>query len=91
MKRSLASFGDVANINVINDDNRNNDDNNKINKNSNNIMDVIKPQKSEKKLIGIYFDPEVAEKIRRVAGGQKGAQSRLVNEVMKRFFQSENM
>jgi len=42
-------------------------------------------------MIGIYFDPDVAQAIQRVCGKRKGAQSQLVNEVMRRFFRDQGL
>lgn len=85
-KRSLASFGELANVNKNNIDNDNKNDNN-----HDNIMEIINKPKSVKTMVGIYFDPDVAAALRRVSCRRKGAQSQLVNEVMRRFFRDQGL
>lgn len=79
-KRSIASFSDLAHIDNVN---------NNINViNNDDIMSrVVKAPTINKKPTGIYFDNNVLEVLHKVTKPHgRGAQSKLVNEVVKKYF-----
>lgn len=100
--RHIASFGDVANINNIDNKKDSINDNNSIidNKNDNendndiDIFDqIIHNNKTDKVFRGIYFEREVANAIDRIARnagkGKKGIKSQIVNEAVKKVFKEK--
>lgn len=75
--------------------NKNDNANNTVNKNDNNniivydddILSSIMKQPANKKPTGIYFENDVLEKLKELTKGRgRGAQSKLVNDVLKRYF-----
>lgn len=96
--RTIAGFNDVAsdgtqpNINNENKDKINLKDNNK---NNDSLDDVVNDSGKNSKvnthvLKGIYFEPEVAKAIDRLAVGKgKGIKSDLVNEAVKTAFKQK--
>lgn len=44
----------------------------------------------DKKLVGVYFEPEIAELLKTVSN-KRGDQSKIVNEAVKRLFQANGM
>ncbi|MEK4120581.1 hypothetical protein NST44_30840 [Paenibacillus sp. FSL W8-0919] len=74
------------NDNVNNAGNRN--DNNNINVyDDDDILSSITKQPANKKPTGIYFESDVLEKLQELTKGRgRGAQSKLVNDVVKRYF-----
>lgn len=86
-KRTLSSFGEVAND--INIDNKN--DNNK-----NDLVDrIIRGNKNKKEthtFKGYYLENRVADKIDELTDGEpRGTKSEFVNEIIKKYFQSEGI
>lgn len=96
-KRSIASFGDVAEINNKKDKNNNQNININVNEKNDDKMDpldkvIAKNKKKEDTHIlkGIYFEKEIANAIDRIAeGGGKGIKSQLVNEAVKKVFKEK--
>lgn len=79
------------NVNENKNDNKNNDenrnDNNNINVYDDDILSSITKQPANKKPTGIYFESDVLEKLQELTKGRgRGAQSKLVNDVVKRYF-----
>lgn len=87
-KRNLAGFGDVANTNNNNNNNININDNIDINSNKNIIDNIINPTKQKKEMVGIYFDPDVADALERIGkSGGRGAKSRVVNDIIRAYLE----
>lgn len=79
-EESIASFSDLANI-----DNVNNNIN--VNNNDDVMSSVVKAPTKNKKPTGIYFDNHVLKVLHKVTKPHgRGAQSKLVNEVVKKYF-----
>lgn len=97
-RKSLASFGEVANTNNNDvNDNDNVNDNNNVNVNKENKKSVIdeflevKPKKVMKPT-GIYFDADVLRVLDELATkGGRGAKSKIVNDAVKKLFQEKNL
>ncbi|NKI24230.1 hypothetical protein HFN20_23965 [Paenibacillus dendritiformis] len=93
---SIASFGDLAQVGNGNDnENKNDNINNAENRNDNNninvfddgILSSITKQPANQKPTGIYFESDVLEKLQELTKGRgRGAQGKLVNDVVKRYF-----
>lgn len=58
-----------------------------VNANSTINIDDYVTVADPKYMIGIYFDKSVAKVLRKLTRGKKGAQSRLVNDAVKKLFQ----
>jgi hypothetical protein len=95
--RSIAGFGQVANDN----DNKNNNNdidvntNNNINNNIDNNVNIdalLGSAEPKKEMIGIYFDADVAAVLKQLKNqGKRGAQSKVVNEAVKKLFQDKGL
>lgn len=84
-KRSIAGFGDVAS-----EEQRENLE--KINLSSLDDIVNVNANVSNKRLIGIYFEQEVADILKELAkSGNRGIQSKIVNEAVKRLFQEKGL
>lgn len=91
--KSLAGFGDVAH----NQDEKKEEQkqvtekNSKMEANENSmITNIIKEQeKPAKKLVGIYFEEDVAQVLDKLAKNKKGVKSQLVNDIIKDAFIEE--
>lgn len=79
---------DNNNSNDNKNDNRNGNDNSIVNVyNDDDILSSITKQPANKKPTGIYFESDVLEKLQELTKGRgRGAQSKLVNDVVKRYF-----
>lgn len=76
--KSLAGFDAVASDN--------NNTNINVNDNDNVIENILGNQKAKSVLVGIYFEPEVAEALDQAAKkGGRGAKSKIVNEAVRRI------
>jgi hypothetical protein len=80
--RSIAGFGEVAGgEDIIGKSD-------KVNVNDNININSILNEEPKKELVGIYFDPEVKRILQEVTKKSgRGAQSKLVNEAVKRLLQ----
>lgn len=84
-ERSIAGFGEVAG-----GDTGKGSSNNNVNDNVN-INNIIQVEQ-KKELVGIYFDPDVKRILQEVTkSGGRGAQSKLVNEAVKKLFKESGL
>ncbi len=82
-KRSLAGAGfediaDTANVNI------------NVNTNDN-IINKLLVETDKKVMLGIYFDPEVEEALRKNFKKKRGLMSSIVNEATKRALQENGL
>lgn len=86
-KRSLAGAGfeDIADTT-----NTNNKTNISINDNDN-IINKLLIETDKKVMLGIYFDPEVEESLRRNFKKKRGLMSSIVNEATRRALQENGL
>lgn len=78
------------NNDIVYDNDNQNDAKNKndnVNVDDDDILSSITKQPANKKPTGIYFENDVLEKLQELTKGRgRGAQSKLVNDVVKRYF-----
>ena len=56
------------------------------------VEDMIDNKKPEKKVVGLYLDPDVAEALRKVGEqGGRGAKSKIANDVLRAFFKEKGI
>src|SRR5699024_5392692 len=99
--KSLASFGDVANnqekkeeeqqVTEKTSKSEKNNVETKMDKNENSVIkNIIKEQdKPAKKLVGIYFEEDVAHVLDKLGKDKKGIKSQIVNDLIKDVFIEE--
>jgi hypothetical protein len=76
----------VMGTNINTNDNSNNDEKVNTNMNDNPANDpILQSNKSDKELVGIYFDPDVKAALQRLNKQYgRGKQSELVNDITRR-------